>query len=61
MSTNLQRYSIANQLDAIQVYAEDHDLEVVETYLDEGKSGLRISNRAGLIRTDWPRAISPAS
>jgi DNA invertase Pin-like site-specific DNA recombinase len=50
MSTDHQRYSIDNQLDALRVYAHDHRLEVVETYVDAGKSGLRIANRLGLRR-----------
>jgi DNA invertase Pin-like site-specific DNA recombinase len=48
MSTDHQRYSIANQLDAIHRYASEHLLEVVQVYSDAGKSGLLIKNRDGL-------------
>jgi DNA invertase Pin-like site-specific DNA recombinase len=48
MSTDRQRYSIQNQAAAIAAYAHAHDLKIVRTYADEGESGLRIKNRAGL-------------
>jgi DNA invertase Pin-like site-specific DNA recombinase len=48
MSTDKQRYSIANQAAAIAAYAHAHNLQIVKTYRDEGESGLRIKNRAGL-------------
>jgi DNA invertase Pin-like site-specific DNA recombinase len=48
MSTDKQRYSIANQAAAIAVYAHAHNLQIVKTYRDEGESGLHIKNRAGL-------------
>ncbi|MBH5370502.1 recombinase family protein [Bradyrhizobium glycinis] len=50
MSTDYQRYSIENQAAAIAAYAQAHSLAIVRTYKDEGESGLRIKNRAGLIR-----------
>jgi DNA invertase Pin-like site-specific DNA recombinase len=50
MSTDRQQYSIANQMALIAGYAAEHRLTIVETYIDEGISGLRINNRQGLIR-----------
>jgi DNA invertase Pin-like site-specific DNA recombinase len=49
MSTEYQRYSIQNQAAAIAVYAQQKSLTIVRTYVDEGRSGLRIKGRAGLI------------
>ena len=49
MSTDYQRYSIQNQAAAIAVYAQQKSLTIVRTYMDEGRSGLRIKGRAGLI------------
>ncbi|MCW2219496.1 DNA invertase Pin-like site-specific DNA recombinase [Bradyrhizobium japonicum] len=49
MSTDHQRYSTENQAAAIAVYAAQHDLMIVRTYKDEGRSGLSIDRRAGLI------------
>src|SRR5471032_743482 len=48
MSTEHQRYSTENQADAIRQYAERRGLEVVKTYADEGKSGLRLDGRDAL-------------
>jgi DNA invertase Pin-like site-specific DNA recombinase len=48
MSTEHQRYSTENQSDAIALYAEQRGIEIVHTYSDEGKSGLRIQGRNGL-------------
>lgn len=48
MSTEHQRYSTENQSDAISRYAEQHEIEIVRTYSDEGKSGLRLAGRNGL-------------
>lgn len=48
MSTEHQRYSTENQGDAIRRYAERRGLEVIRTYADEGKSGLRIDGRDAL-------------
>ena len=49
MSRELQRYSIKNQMAAIATYAEANALTIVRTYSDEGRSGLRIKGRPGLI------------
>jgi DNA invertase Pin-like site-specific DNA recombinase len=48
MSTEHQQYSIDNQSDAIKEYARMHGMDIVKTYSDAGKSGLRIENRPGL-------------
>lgn len=48
MSTELQRYSTQNQAAAIAAYAQQRNLTIVRTYVDEGKSGLRINRRPGL-------------
>ena len=53
MSTEHQQYSTQNQCDKIREYAASRGIEVVRTYADEGKSGLRIDGREalqGLIR-----------
>jgi DNA invertase Pin-like site-specific DNA recombinase len=50
MSTERQQYSIQNQAAVIAAYAHAHNLTIVRTYADEGESGLRIKNRAGLLR-----------
>jgi DNA invertase Pin-like site-specific DNA recombinase len=49
MSTEHQRYSLQNQAAAIAVYAAQHDLVIVRDYVDEGRSGLTIHRRQGLI------------
>ncbi|MET4493460.1 recombinase family protein [Bradyrhizobium sp. LA7.1] len=49
MSTDHQRYSTENQAAAIAVYAAQHGLLIVRTYEDEGRSGLSIHRRDGLI------------
>jgi DNA invertase Pin-like site-specific DNA recombinase len=48
MSTDYQKYSTQNQADAIAVYAAQHNLTVVRTYSDEGRSGLGLEQREGL-------------
>jgi DNA invertase Pin-like site-specific DNA recombinase len=48
MSTDYQRYSIQNQAAAIAAFAQQKNLTIVRTYMDEGRSGLRIRGRAGL-------------
>ena len=48
MSTHYQHYSIQNQAATIAIFAQQNNLSVVRTYRDEGRSGLRIKNRAGL-------------
>lgn len=48
MSTDHQKYSIANQSDAIRAYAARRGMTIVRTYADEGKSGLNIDGRRAL-------------
>lgn len=50
MSTEHQQYSTENQGDKIREYAQRRGLEIVATYADEGKSGLRIDGRHSLQR-----------
>jgi DNA invertase Pin-like site-specific DNA recombinase len=50
MSTEHQRYSTHNQSDAIAKYAKEHGMEIVETFADDGKSGLNLEGRASLLR-----------
>src|ERR1700722_5915062 len=48
MPTEHQRYSTENQSAAIQQYAARRGMEIVRTYADEGKSGLRLDGRDAL-------------
>lgn len=48
MSTEHQQYSIDNQSQVISAYAKSHQMEVVRTYADSGKSGLTLRHRDGL-------------
>jgi DNA invertase Pin-like site-specific DNA recombinase len=48
MSDDGQQYSIENQKAAIQKYAEDHGFVIVQTYADEGKSGVVLNRREAL-------------
>ncbi len=50
MSTEHQQYSTENQGDKIREYAAHRDIEIIATYADEGKSGLRIDGRRALQR-----------
>lgn len=50
MSTEHQKYSTENQSDAIRQYASRRGYDIVLTYADRGKSGLRIDGRDGLKR-----------
>ena len=50
MSTEHQQYSTENQSDKIREYAARRNIEIVRTYADEGKSGLRIDGRQALQR-----------
>jgi len=49
MSTERQCYSTRNQVDAIAQYARIHGIVIVRTFADEGKSGLNLDGRAGLL------------
>ncbi|MCE9635795.1 MAG: recombinase family protein [Planctomycetes bacterium] len=48
MSTEHQQYSTENQGDAIRDYALARGYEIVKTYADDGKSGLRLQGRDSL-------------
>jgi DNA invertase Pin-like site-specific DNA recombinase len=48
MSTEHQQYSTKNQSDVIREYASKRGYEIVRTYADAGKSGLRILGREAL-------------
>ena len=48
MSTEHQRYSIENQKVAIAAYAARHKIRIVRSYIDPGRSGLRIEHREAL-------------
>ncbi len=48
MSTDHQQYSTDNQRDKIREYAARRGIEIVRTYANEGKSGLRIDGRQAL-------------
>ena len=48
MSTEHQQYSTENQIAVIERYTAEHDMEIVATYSDEAKSGLRLKNRPGM-------------
>lgn len=48
MSTEHQKYSTDNQSARIREYAAAHQMEIIKTFSDEGKSGLRIEGRNAL-------------
>lgn len=48
MSTEHQQYSTENQADKIREYAARRGIEIIKTYADAGKSGLRIDGRQAL-------------
>ncbi|TXD52636.1 recombinase family protein, partial [Ralstonia sp. TCR112] len=48
MSTEHQQYSTQNQADKIREYAQRRGIQIVRTYADEGKSGLRLDGRQAL-------------
>lgn len=48
MSTEHQQYSTENQADVIREYAARREMEIVRTFADAGKSGLRIDGRDAL-------------
>ena len=48
MSTDHQKYSTENQAEAIRQYAAARGIEIVRTYTDAGKSGLKIDGRDAL-------------
>ena len=48
MSTEHQQYSTENQAAKIREYADQRNIDIVRTYADAGKSGLRIDGRQAL-------------
>lgn len=50
MSTEHQQYSTENQSDVIREYAANRGYEIVRTFADSGKSGLRMEGRDSLKR-----------
>lgn len=48
MSTDHQRYSTENQAEAIKHYAAAHEMQIVRSYEDSGKSGLNLTGRNAL-------------
>jgi DNA invertase Pin-like site-specific DNA recombinase len=50
MSTEHQKYSTENQAEAIRRYADQRGIQIVRTYADEGKSGLKLDGRDALKR-----------
>ena len=48
MSSEHQRYSIANQAAAIALYAAAQNIGIARSFVDEGKSGTTIKGRRGL-------------
>src|ERR1043166_2664880 len=49
-STDLQQYSITNQMESIAAYADRRNISIVRSYPDEGRSGLRLDDRPALKR-----------
>ncbi|CQH64530.1 resolvase family site-specific recombinase [Yersinia enterocolitica] len=45
MSTDHQQYSLFNQSQFIGKYASEHDLNIIHTYDDSGKSGVTANRR----------------
>lgn len=48
VSTDNQKYSLENQAIALRTYAAKHDIEIIASYVDAGKSGVSTKGRAGL-------------
>lgn len=48
MSTEHQQYSTENQADVLREYAAARNIEIVRTFADSGKSGLRLDGRDAL-------------
>jgi DNA invertase Pin-like site-specific DNA recombinase len=63
MSTEHQQYSPQNQSDTITKYAIAHNMEIIATCQDHGRSGLNLAGRDGLsqLLSDVERGISTFS
>ena len=48
-STEHQTYSTVHQEAALREYAAEHGLDVIKTYRDQGRSGLTLEGRVGLL------------
>jgi DNA invertase Pin-like site-specific DNA recombinase len=48
VSTDKQEFSLVNQAAAIASYAVEHGMVIVNTYVDEARSGLSLQDRKGL-------------
>lgn len=48
VSTDHQKYSLTHQAETIAAYAENHGMEVVDTFCDAGRSGLSLKHRPAL-------------
>jgi DNA invertase Pin-like site-specific DNA recombinase len=48
MSTEHQQYSTENQADVLREYAAKRGMEIIRTFADSGKSGLRLDGRDAL-------------
>jgi Resolvase, N terminal domain len=64
MSTDKQDLSPSVQKEAIAAYAAARGMEIVVSYEDEGRSGVHLKNRPGLLKllhdiTDPKRFLSP--
>ena len=42
----VKNYSIPTQLEAMRIFATEHDCEIVKEYVDEGVSGAILNRRA---------------
>lgn len=49
-STEHQNYSTDHQEAALREYAAQHDFEVIAVYRDQGRSGLKLDGRTGLLQ-----------
>jgi DNA invertase Pin-like site-specific DNA recombinase len=60
MSTEHQQYSPQNQSDTLTKYAIAHNMEIVATYEDHGRSGLNLAGRSGLsqLLTDVDKGLT---
>lgn len=48
-STEHQNYSTSHQEAALRVYAAEYGFDIVDVFRDEGRSGLTLAGRAGLL------------